>query len=128
MTTLKTGIVSHDRAWAIAGKLSKSPPYRGYALDLGNGQLLVCRPDGQFEVRDEVKPSPPAVPTMESLQSEVRAAGFTVSSASWEDEHHIYAFSKETMREHWGHPEFAASYHKDSGWLSIDGKPPVKVS
>lgn len=68
------------------------------------------------------------IPTLASLKAEVVKAGFTPSSASWEDATHIYAFSSEVMREHWGHPEFAASYSKDTGWLSIDGKPPVKVS
>jgi hypothetical protein len=68
------------------------------------------------------------IPTFNSLKQEVIAAGYHVSSASWEDEHHIYAFSKETMPEHAGHPQFAASFHKDSGWLCIDGKSPVHVS
>jgi hypothetical protein len=67
-------------------------------------------------------------PTLESLKETVRKAGFTVSSASWEDKTHIYAFSSEVMRNHWGHPEFAASYSKETGWLSVDGQSPVKIS
>jgi len=42
--------IAFDRAWSIAGKLGKPAPYRGYALDLQNGQLLTHRLDGKFEV------------------------------------------------------------------------------
>lgn len=48
------GEVSKNRAWTIAGKLGKAPPYKGYALDLENGQILVNQIDGKFFIRDNV--------------------------------------------------------------------------
>jgi len=67
------------------------------------------------------------LPTLANLKEVVRKAGWKPSEASWEDERHIYAFSSEVMPEHWGHPQFAASYHKETGWLSVDGLPPRKL-
>lgn len=49
--TLKTypiGQVTNNYAWIVAKRLGKRPPYRGYALDLQNGQRLVCPPTGGY--------------------------------------------------------------------------------
>lgn len=45
------GKITTNYAWVIAKRIGKSPPYRGYSLDLGNGQMLVNPPQGGFEIR-----------------------------------------------------------------------------
>ena len=40
--------ITDQKAWDLAGNLLKCPPYRGYALDLGNNQLLSHFPDGHY--------------------------------------------------------------------------------
>lgn len=49
------GIISSNLAWRIAAKLGKPAPYRGYAMDLENGQMLCALPDHQFEIKPLVK-------------------------------------------------------------------------
>lgn len=47
-----------ELSFAEARKLIKkmrgasfTAPYRGYAIDLGDGRLIACHPDGKFSVR-----------------------------------------------------------------------------
>jgi hypothetical protein len=66
---------------------------------------------------------------LESLKEIVRAAGFQVSAGSWEDEFHAYAFSVESHgAATFGHSKFCANYRKESGWLSVTGRPDRQVS
>ena len=44
------GAVSANKAWTVAAGVFKPVPYAGYALDLKNGQHLVCRKDGTYEI------------------------------------------------------------------------------
>lgn len=48
----KLGKITNNYAWVIAKRLgpTKSPPYRGYVLDLENGQQLTHRLDGFYYV------------------------------------------------------------------------------
>lgn len=48
------GEITKARAWTIAGKIGKPPPYKGYALDLENGQLLGHNPDGKFVITNNI--------------------------------------------------------------------------
>ena len=67
--------------------------------------------------------------TLEMLQEMVREAGFKNSAADREDENHIWAFSiKGRGRGTNGHPKFTAHLNKSTGWLSVDGRPPVKIT
>jgi hypothetical protein len=51
--TYPAGPITVAQAWQIAHAIHKAPPYRGYSLDLGNGQMLVHF-TGQkgFEIKD----------------------------------------------------------------------------
>lgn len=56
MNKYPLGNVTDNKAWKIAATLNKPAPYRGYALDLRNGQMLVCdKRDGKtiFEIKDK---------------------------------------------------------------------------
>jgi len=65
---------------------------------------------------------------IETLQKIVRDAGFKNSSSDFENEDHIYAFSVESYGPAtYGHPKFTAHFHKTTGWLDMDGRPPVKL-
>ncbi len=65
--------------------------------------------------------------SLKELQAMVRAAGFTNCSADWENDAHVYAFSLEAVPGTFGHPKFTAHYGKYTGYLSVTGKPAVKV-
>lgn len=63
------------------------------------------------------------IPTMVSLEAEVREAGFTPSIAGYEDDMNICACSVESDGACYGHPLFECHYSKVTKWLRISGKP-----
>jgi hypothetical protein len=70
------------------------------------------------------------IPTLEMLRAEIRKQGFTNAfAADWEDEYSIYAFSVECHGIHTlGHTKCTAHYSKSTGWLTVDGQAPRRVS
>jgi hypothetical protein len=40
--------ITFEKAWRMAVKVGKRPPYRGHQVDLGNGHLIVHKPDGEY--------------------------------------------------------------------------------
>ena len=70
----------------------------------------------------EIVTALPDAPTLEQLCHAVRDAGYTPSSACWEDAEHAYAWSQ----EHHGpatyaSPKLVAHWSKATGWLSVGG-------
>lgn len=66
--------------------------------------------------------------TLQECQKMVKAAGFTNSSADWENESHVYAFSVECHGpQTYGHPKHTVHYQKYSGWLEQTGKSAIKL-
>lgn len=53
------GQVSRNYAWLVAKRLGKAAPYRGYALDLRNGQILTCPPTGGYFIQATKEQSTP---------------------------------------------------------------------
>lgn len=52
-TEQKSKVITIDEAWEIAKKIGELPPYRGYMLDLHNGQVMTCEPDGKFRIEEK---------------------------------------------------------------------------
>jgi len=67
---------------------------------------------------------------MESkLEQIVKSAGYEVSTArSWMDETGAYACSVKSDRACYGHPVFEVHYNAETEWLTITGRPPVKLA
>jgi hypothetical protein len=67
--------------------------------------------------------------TLEAVKEIVRKAGFEVcNGASWEDDKDIYASSVKTVRGCYGHPAFEVMFSKESGWLSVTGYKPTRLT
>lgn len=65
---------------------------------------------------------------LEALKNAIRKSGFRPSAGCWEDDQQALAFSVEDCGPAtYGHPRFEAVYRKDSGWLSMTGKPDVPI-
>jgi hypothetical protein len=56
----------------------------------------------------------------------VKAASHSVRTA-WEDENTVYAGSVKSVPGTFGHPAFEVHYSKETRWLSVTGKAPVKL-
>lgn len=59
--------------------------------------------------------------TMEQAKSDIAVRGFRPAPWSWEDEHHVYAFSMESCGPAtYGHPRCTAHYSKLTRWYTVN--------
>lgn len=57
--------------------------------------------------------------TLATAQRLVREAGYTNSAADWEDDEHVYAFSRECDGpETFGHPSFTVHFRKPANYAT----------
>lgn len=64
---------------------------------------------------------------MTELVEMVRAQGFRCDGPGFEDEQTMVVSSFESVPGTYGHPKCCAQYMKSTGWLTVSGRPAVKI-
>lgn len=66
--------------------------------------------------------------TLDQAKSLITELGGTpLNGASWEDDRAIYASSVETVPGCYGHPRYEVMFSKESHWLSVSGRKPIRL-